>query len=791
MHIMPSQAESIAGVRFQVQDVSATENARRMLETIALKEEILQATRRTKVHTSMLEYTEHAQKIKKNRINLDKLRQKSHRGLVSHPVMQFDNTLALSSFPPSAFQPPNHLHPLNERVPIRTYNNKTRINLSALKNIKWVPETTLSHFSVTPQTEKQHKVRKIAVLKSNDEIVYANYNVSSSSYTAEGEQTATGETAAATESLLYDDVAEGDEYIQIRGNQNDVKTVAGTANIRLRQPDTFHPGILPRPGQVGTRKLTPRFTLDITLPRMDPDEVAAPCPSPCSQEGESQDDENENENEQKVRTDDLTKQKNRDSKQQHLGGCCQQQINTTSDEQVTVRSCPQCLAKMSNVSKAQTKATNDTNRVTDPHNLPSTLGKSASNDQTPPQRKRAVTFKSGIKSKEGQKRRYNLRRSRSLMAAGNINNVPETSFLEKYRKCNVTEITLGEDHNNVLLTDTQKNQVAPHSSIPQSDGMTLRSILKISPNESSKKDGATLIESTSISSLYPKSKREKQFKIQMGSKAKQTTQKDVKREQYSKDNMKKREKDSPVKVKIQDDFIDKLAPDSYNKSYIVNTQPLPTHMKRILENAMASVPKLDREQSLQNVTENEKSKIDVNQACEILDNLSEHTRQRDNGKVCRHGMFLANCSVCKALVEIQQRLKFNIKKHVQDKFHWNLLPRMQYNGEIKWPITSDSAGTVVSNVEKKSFRLPGLKSTITMAELRTLRRKKRGNNDNTSIPEQEAMQPPPVQTITFNGGSEVEELDHNADNELSSPRRKKKVTFAEHNIYRQMVGYKV
>ena len=341
----------------------------------------------------------------------------------------------------------------------------------------------------------------------------------------------------------------------------------------------------------------------------------------------------------------------------------------------------------------------------------------------------------------------------------------------------------------------------------------MRSILKASTKGSSNiqnstsKDEETFIESTPISSKYPKLKREEHFKVKRVPRT-QAIQQDHKSETDHKDESNKNENEEvprlneelfPPKIKLKDDFTDNLSSDSYHKSFNVNSQPLPTHMKRILENAMESVPKLDRERSLQNVSENRKSKIDVNQACQILDNISEHTKQRDNGNVCRHGMFLTNCTVCKALVEIQQRLKFNIKKHVGDKFHWNLLPRMQDNGKIKWPITSaDSTdGTAVAittnAVGKKSVKLPALQSTITMAELKRLRRKKKREvKDNKSVPVEKSMQQPPaVQTITFEGKGRIKtEVSGQVCDELASQRRKKKVTFAERNIYKQMIGYK-
>ena len=812
---MPNQAEAVAGVRFEVQDESAIEKARHILEELCFKEEILQGTRRPKQHSSMLAYATHAQKIKRNRSNLGKLNRKGNKGNPIHPIMQFDNRLALSGgTPASNHLPTEHLKESQFALTRSHYSKpdkKFQDRLPVTENITWVPATTLNHYSVTctsciqcqEEQQQQNRVKRIAILKSNDETVYANYNVSDSGTTG-GQQTAFGETAAETESLLEQD-ATGDSLIH--ENRNDVNQVG--AYIKLNEPDEFHPGILPRPGNGGIGKLTPRFTLDVTLPRMEADEHV--CLSPCSEQDEEyhEDDIVNGENLQQTGMGGITKQDTSDSKQDLSDDAKPEQPHypTSRDKHVTVAECPQQNARSGNTSvdkEEPTSATKDTG-VSDPNNSLSTRDKYVLHDQ--------AQLKSGSGSvtfqPDGtpQKRMYSMRKSLALRMAKP--NTSSSKFLEKYAKYNA-QLQVAEDKIETFsgsFSDIKRDPNTPPSSPQENDlsssGLTLRSILKpsgLDPSNIVVHEDAARITPNIATSTHLKVKPEAQFRVRKVPQGKQAANKQV-GVKKAKDGRTKSKKDDSTsghkdRKPVQVDFVDNLTPESYHKAYTVNNKPLPTHMKRILENAMESVPKSSGKDSSKNVSQKEQRNVNVNQACEILDDIVDfHTKRRDNGKVCRHGMFLSNCSVCIALEDIQQRIKFNIKKHVKNKFQWNLLPGMQCE-ETKWTSYASTAPLSDCSVGKKAAKLPAIKSTISVSEFRIIRRRKQEQSDTSTTQNSEngEIRQPPIKTILFDDINELETPAESQNKRLTlsqNQRGRKRVTFAEKNIYRPIIGYKM
>ena len=812
---MPNHAEAVAGVRFEVQDESAIEKARHILEELCFKEEILQGTRRTKQHSSMLAYTAHVQKIKRNRSNLGKLNRKSNKGNPMYPIMQFDNRLALSGGAPASNQLPTEHLKESQFALTRSHNSKPdkkfQDRLPVTENITWVPATTLNHYSVTctsciqcqeEQQQKQNRVKRIAVLKSNDETVYANYNVSDSGTTG-GQQTTFGETAAETESLLEQD-ATGDSLIH--ENRDDVKQVG--AYIILNEPDEFHPGILPRPGNGGIGKLTPRFTLDVTLPRMEADEHV--CLSPCSEQDEEyhEDDIVNGVNSQQTGMGGITKQDTSDSMQDLSDDAKPEQLRypTSHDKHVTVPECPQQNALSGNTSvdkEEPTSASKDTG-VSDPNNSLSTRDKYVLHDQAQVKSgSGSVTFQPNGKP---QKRSYSMRKTLALRMAKP--NTSSSKFLEKYAKYNA-QLQASEDKIETfsgLFSDIKRDPNTPPTSPEDnefsSSGLTLRSILKppaLNPDNTVEHQDVAHSKPNLGTSTHLKVKPEAQFRVRKVPQNKQADkQGSVKK---AKDAKTKRKKDdSSLRHKdrkpVQVDFADNLTPESYHKAYTVNNKPLPTHMKRILENAMESVPKSSGRDSSKNVSRKEQKNVNVNQACEILDDIVDfHTKRRDNGKVCRHGMFLSNCSVCIALEDIQQRIKFNIKKHVKNKFQWNLLPGMQCE-ETKWTSYAPTAPLSDSNAGKKGVKLPAIKSTISVSEFRIIRRRKLEQSDTKTTQNSESgeIRQPPIKTILFDDMNELETPLESGNERLTlsqNPRGRKKVTFAEKNIYRPIIGYKM
>lgn len=722
---MPNNAEAAAGIRFKIHDVSATERARQILQDFALEKEISESKRRQKMHTSMLAYTDHARALRNK--GLTRTRRRSVQGLVTHPIMQFDNNLALSGAPPYNATTGRLKHlTTNYATPQNSTTSVSGGNAQATKHITRAPNAT--------HNEKTGKSKRMAILKSYNEIIYSNYNDSRSNL-AGGFEFA--DTAAECEPISSLHHTAG-----VESKVNDVKpSVVGSACIKLRQPDKFHPGILPRPGQGGKRKVTPRYTLDITLPRMETCDNGCVTPNPCYDArygDEGQDSEIDDEIEQDT-TDTETDVDNGAKTRSLSSGVDDEFLTNVTSEQHHDENAQSSNARL----KWNTSFSVGEVKESDLNHSESSLKKSLSNYQSRSDTQRSPTsFRHNVMTKEGQSRRYNLHRYNSDIASKNSILVPQNLRLDRNRSDLSDESQTSvnpqvpSSHSYKASRDNISETLDSHETV------TLRSILK---NQIS-------TDATHISTKESDIKKEGN-----------TT---VRKEPQAND---KTPLVSKSEIKLPKEHQNSQTSMSYHKAYTVNVKSRPTHMKNILENAIESSKRNSSKFQTQNGSDD------------------QHRMASKPRKVCRHGIFEDSCTICVALGNIQQRIKNNIKSHVSDYSQWNLIPR-QKQTQTKWMSSASNNGASHMTL------LPFINSTITASDLRRIRRKKRKELKQQKEESIHTIRtntiPSSVKTISFEGEDNL--ITQKSDIvKMTEQHGTKSVRFAEQNIYRQMIGYGV